>query len=178
MLETKHFAQAQFVFSKANMTTFKAHQTKLKKGDKAPDFKALDQNGNERTLAEFTGKKLVVYFYPKDNTPGCTAESCDLRDNYKALQAKGYEVLGVSKDSAKSHNKFIDKYDLPFDLLVDEDLTVLKAFDVWGVKKFMGREFEGIVRTTFLIDENGILEDVITKVKTKEHASQILAVEA
>ena len=160
------------------MTTFKPHQTKLKKGYKAPDFKALDQNGNERSLAEFAGKKLVIYFYPKDNTPGCTAESCDLRDNYQALQAQGYEVLGVSKDSGKSHIKFIDKYDLPFDLLVDEDLSVIKAFDVWGMKKFMGREFEGIVRTTFLIDGNGVLEDVIAKVKTKEHASQILAIEA
>lgn len=143
-------------------------------GDKAPSFKALDQAGKERTLTEFAGKKLVVYFYPKDNTPGCTAEACDLRDNYARFQAQGYEILGVSKDSAKSHNKFIDKFDLPFDLLVDEDLEVCKAFGVWGLKKFMGREFMGIIRTTFIIDENGLIEEIITKVKTKEHTAQIL----
>jgi peroxiredoxin Q/BCP len=146
----------------------------LEIGNKAPTFKALDQNGKERTLEEFAGKKLVVYFYPKDNTPGCTAESCDLRDNYARFQSQGYEILGVSKDSAKSHHKFIDKYNLPFDLLVDEDLEVCNAFGVWGMKKFMGREFMGIIRTTFIIDEKGMLEDIITKVKTKEHTAQIL----
>jgi peroxiredoxin Q/BCP len=113
----------------------------LEIGNKAPSFKALDQNGKERTLEEFAGKKLVVYFYPEDSTPGCTAESCDLRDNYARFQTKGYEILGISKDSAKSHNKFIDKYDLPFDLLVDEDLAVCNLFGVWAMKKFMGREF-------------------------------------
>jgi peroxiredoxin Q/BCP len=146
----------------------------LEIGNKAPNFKALDQNGNERTLEEFAGKKLVVYFYPKDSTPGCTAESCDLRDNYARFQTNGYEILGVSKDSAKSHNKFIDKYDLPFDLLVDDDLAVCNLFGVWAMKKFMGREFMGIVRTTFIIDEKGMLEDIITKVKTKNHSAQIL----
>ena len=146
-------------------------------GDKAPRFKTLDQTGKERTLEEFAGKKLVIYFYPKDNTPGCTAEACDLRDNYARFQNLGYDILGVSKDTAKSHNKFIDKYDLPFDLLVDEDLEVCKAFGVWGLKKFMGREFMGIIRTTFIIDENGMIEDVITKVKTKEHTAQILTEE-
>ena len=147
-------------------------------GDKAPSFKALDQKGNVRTLNEFNGRKLVVYFYPKDSTPGCTAEACDLRDNYHRFQSHGYEILGVSKDSAKSHNKFIEKYDLPFDLLVDEDLEVCNAFGVWGLKKFMGREFMGIIRTTFVIDENGLIENIITKVKTKEHTAQLLTAES
>ncbi len=146
----------------------------LEIGNKAPQFSARDQNNKVRTLEEFAGQKLVIYFYPKDNTPGCTAEACDLRDNYARLQAQGYKILGVSKDSAKSHQKFIDKFDLPFDLLVDEDLEVCKAFGVWGMKKFMGREFMGINRTTFIIDEQGRLQDIITKVKTKEHAAQIL----
>jgi len=146
----------------------------LEIGNKAPNFKALDQNGKERTLEEFSSKKLVIFFYPKDSTPGCTAEACGLRDSYVRFQAQGYEILGVSKDSEKSHKKFIDKYDLPFDLLVDENLRVCKAFGVWGMKKFMGREFMGIIRTTFIVDENGMLEDIITKVKTKEHAAQIL----
>jgi thioredoxin-dependent peroxiredoxin len=146
----------------------------LEIGNKAPSFKALDQNDRERTLEEFAGKKLVIYFYPKDSTPGCTAEACDLRDHYEKFQSRGYEILGVSKDSAKSHNKFIDKHSLPFDLLVDDELEVCKAFGVWGMKKFMGREFMGIIRTTFIIDEKGMLKDIITKVKTKEHTAQIL----
>ena len=150
------------------------HTTSLKVGDKAPDFKGKDQDGKEVNLQDYSGKKLVLYFYPKDNTPGCTAESCALRDNYKALQKQGYEVLGVSADEEKKHKKFIEKYQLPFKLLADTNMEVIKAFDVWGLKKFMGREYEGIVRTTFIIDEKGIIEEVITKVKTKAHTKQII----
>jgi peroxiredoxin Q/BCP len=148
--------------------------TTLKAGDKAPDFNAIDEKGETKKLNDYTGKKLVLYFYPKDMTPGCTTESCNLRDNYKLLLEQGYEVLGVSADSAERHQKFIAKYDLPFSLLADEDKTVINAYGVWGPKKFMGREFDGIHRTTFVIDENGIIEEVIAKVKTKEHAEQIL----
>ncbi|TCP24344.1 peroxiredoxin Q/BCP [Tenacibaculum skagerrakense] len=148
--------------------------TTLKIGDKAPNFEAKDQAGNTIKLSDYSGKKLVLFFYPKASTPGCTAEACDLRDNYQTFLSKGYEVLGVSADSAKRQQNFITKYDLPFPLLADEDKSVINAFGVWGPKKFMGREFDGIHRTTFVIDENGVLEDVITKVKTKEHANQIL----
>ncbi|KAJ1383075.1 alkyl hydroperoxide reductase/ thiol specific antioxidant/ Mal allergen [Ochromonadaceae sp. CCMP2298] len=146
----------------------------LKAGDKAPDFASIDQDGNPVKLADFKGKKLVVYFYPKDNTPGCTAESCNLRDNYDNLLKQGYEVLGVSTDSEKSHVKFIAKYDLPFSLLADTDKSVHEAFGVWDLKKFMGREYMGTLRSTFVIDENGIIEEVIEKVKTKDHTAQIL----
>jgi peroxiredoxin Q/BCP len=148
--------------------------TTLKPGDKAPNFEANDQAGNTRTLADYAGKKLVVFFYPKASTPGCTAEACNLRDNYQTFQAQGYEILGVSADSAKRQQNFINKYELPFPLLADEDHAVINAFGVWGPKKFMGREYDGIHRTTFVIDENGVLEDVILKVKTKDHAAQIL----
>ena len=148
--------------------------TTLKIGDKAPNFEAKDQAGNTIKLSDYSGKKLVLFFYPKASTPGCTAEACDLRDNYHTFLSKGYEVLGVSADSAKRQQNFITKYDLPFPLLADEDKSVINAFGVWGPKKFMGREFDGIHRTTFVIDENGVLEDVITKVKTREHANQIL----
>ena len=148
--------------------------THLKIGDKAPDFSGTDQNGKTHSLADYKGKKLVVFFYPKANTPGCTTEACDLRDNYERFQANNYELLGVSEDSAKAQKKFEEKYSFPFALLADEDKSVIEAFGVWGPKKFMGREFDGIHRTTFVIDENGIITDVIEKVKTKEHASQIL----
>lgn len=148
--------------------------THLKAGDKAPNFEAKDQNGNIINLESYAGKKLVLFFYPKDNTPGCTAEACDLRDNEAQLKAKGYEILGVSPDSEKSHLKFIDKYDLPYPLLADTEKTVANAFGVWGEKKFMGRVYDGIHRTTFLIDEKGMIEEVILKVKTKAHAEQIL----
>jgi peroxiredoxin Q/BCP len=148
--------------------------TTLKPGDKAPNFEAKDQEGTTHTLADYAGKKLVVFFYPKASTPGCTAEACNLRDNYQTFQAQGYEILGVSADSAKRQQNFINKYELPFPLLADEDHAVINAFGVWGPKKFMGREYDGIHRTTFVIDENGVLEDVITKVKTKDHAAQIL----
>lgn len=148
--------------------------TTLKAGDKAPNFSGLDQNGNPHTLADYKGKKLVVFFYPKASTPGCTAEACDLRDNFKKFEAQNYALLGVSADSAKAQTKFIEKNELPFPLLADEDKSVINAFGVWGPKKFMGREYDGIHRTTFVIDENGIIEEVIEKVKTKAHAAQIL----
>jgi peroxiredoxin Q/BCP len=148
--------------------------TTLKKGDKAPDINALDQNGNPISLNDFAGKKVVLYFYPKDSTPGCTAESCNLRDNYDMLLSKGYAVVGVSGDSQASHQKFIEKYALPFPLISDVDKKVIKDYGVWGPKKFMGKTFDGIHRTTFVISENGEIEEVISKVDTKEHTSQIL----
>lgn len=148
--------------------------TTLKPGDKAPSFEALDQTGNTIKLSDYAGKKLVVFFYPKASTPGCTVEACNLRDNYETFQAKGYEILGVSADSAKRQQNFITKNELPFPLLADEDKVVIEAFGVWGPKKFMGREYDGIHRTTFVIDENGVIEEVIVKVKTKAHAEQIL----
>jgi peroxiredoxin Q/BCP len=147
--------------------------TNLKPGDKAPDFNAKDQNGNSISLKDFAGSKLVIYFYPKDNTPGCTAQACSLRDNYDALLANGYKVVGVSADDEKSHQKFIEKFDLPFPLIADTDKVVLNAFGVWGPKKFMGRQYDGIHRITFVIDENGIISEVITKVDTKKHFAQI-----
>lgn len=146
----------------------------LKVGDKVPEFEGVDQNGKTISSSNYKEKKLVVFFYPKASTPGCTAEACDLRDNEEALKAQGYELIGVSADSVERQKKFADKYNLPFPLLADEDHTILNIFGVWGPKKFMGREFDGIHRTTFIIDENGVVEDVITKVKTKEHAKQIL----
>ena len=148
--------------------------TTLKKGDKAPNFNALDQDGNAHTLADYQGKKLVIFFYPKASTPGCTAEACDLRDNFERFVANNYAILGVSADSAKAQAKFKDKYEFPFALLADEDKAVIEAFGVWGPKKFMGKEYDGIHRTTFIIDQNGLIEEVINKVKTKEHADQIL----
>ncbi|WP_031425608.1 thioredoxin-dependent thiol peroxidase [Flavimarina sp. Hel_I_48] len=146
----------------------------LKEGDKVPDFEAKDQDGNTIKLSDYSGKKVVVFFYPKASTPGCTAEACNLRDNYKELQDAGYSILGVSADSQKRQTNFREKYEFPFPLLADEDKTVIETFGVWGPKKFMGKEYEGINRTTFLIDEKGIVERVIDKVKTKDHAVQIL----
>lgn len=148
--------------------------TTLKAGDKAPNFKGLDQDGNEHKLSDYKGKKLVVFFYPKASTPGCTVEACDLRDNFERFKANNYELLGVSADSAKRQANFAVKNNLPFPLIADEDKSVIEAFGVWGPKKFMGREFDGIHRTTFIIDEKGIIEEVIEKVKTKEHSAQIL----
>lgn len=148
--------------------------TTLKVGDKAPNFEAKDQAGNIVKLSDYSGKKLVIFFYPKASTPGCTAQACNLRDNYEVFLSKGYEVLGVSADSAKRQQNFINKNELPFSLLADEDKTVIEAFGVWGPKKFMGREYDGIHRTTFIIDEKGIIEEVIAKVKTKAHTEQIL----
>jgi len=148
--------------------------TTLKTGDKAPNFSALDQDGNKHSLLDYSGKKLVVFFYPKASTPGCTAEACDLRDNIDRFKANNYEILGVSADNAKRQANFLDKNKLPFPLLADEDKSVIEAFGVWGPKKFMGREYDGIHRTTFVINENGIIENVISKVKTKEHAKKII----
>lgn len=148
--------------------------TTLKPGDKAPDFKGKDQNGQDISLNDFTGNKLIIYFYPKDSTPGCTSQACNLRDNYDYLLSKGYKVLGVSGDSEKSHQKFIEKNSLPFPLLADTEKEVIKAFGVWGPKKFMGKTYDGIHRTTFVIDENGTIEEVIGKVNTKDHTAQII----
>jgi peroxiredoxin Q/BCP len=148
--------------------------TQLKAGDNAPQFNGLDQDGKPVSLNDYSGKKLVLYFYPKDDTPGCTAESCNLRDNYSALQNAGFEVLGVSTDPVKSHRKFVDKYSLPFRLLADTEKQVVEAFGVWGLKKFMGKEYMGISRTTFVIDEKGVIIKVIDKVETKSHSAQIL----
>jgi peroxiredoxin Q/BCP len=143
-------------------------------GTKVPDFTVSDHNGNSVSLSDFKGKKVAVFFYPKASTPGCTAEACDLRDNHVALKSAGYAILGVSADSVSAQAKFATKYDLPFPLLSDVDKTVINIFGVWGPKKFMGKEYEGIHRTTFLIDEKGVVSHVIDKVKTKEHAAQIL----
>lgn len=148
--------------------------TTLKKGDKAPDFSGVDQDGNKHTLADYKGKKLVVFFYPKANTPGCTAEACDLRDNFERFKANNYELLGVSADTQKAQGKFKDKFSFPFPLIADTEKEVINAFGVWGPKKFMGRTYDGIHRTTFVIDENGIIDDVIEQVKTRAHANQIL----
>ncbi|MGI9531146.1 thioredoxin-dependent thiol peroxidase [Lutimonas sp.] len=148
--------------------------TTLQIGDKAPDFKAKDQYGKTIELKDFKGKKVVLFFYPKASTPGCTAEACNLRDNYQSFQSKGYEVIGVSADSEKRQLNFSNKQELPYSLLADEEKEVIMAYGVWGPKKFMGREYDGIHRTTFVIDENGRIEDVIQKVKTKDHTAQIL----
>ncbi|MDX9942891.1 MAG: thioredoxin-dependent thiol peroxidase [Bacteroidales bacterium] len=149
--------------------------THLKPGDQAPDFKGKDSRGNALSLADFKGSKLVLYFYPKDNTPGCTAQACNLRDNYELLMKQGYKVVGVSADSEKSHEKFIEKFELPFPLISDTEKEILKAYGVWGPKKFMGRTYDGIHRTTFIIDEKGVIGEVIEKVDTKNHAAQFIA---
>ncbi len=148
--------------------------SQLKVGDQAPQFSGLNEKGETINLSDFAGKKLILFFYPKDNTPGCTAEACSLRDHFTELQAQGYNLLGVSPDSPRKHQNFINKFDFPFSLLADQELEVIKAFGVWGRKKFMGREFDGVLRTTFIIDENGVIERIISKVKTKAHAEQIL----
>ena len=146
----------------------------LKVGDTVPAFSAKDQDGNTINLSDYSGKKLIVFFYPKANTPGCTVEACNLRDNYAELQAQGYELLGVSADSEKKQANFRNKFEFPFPLLADEDHTVINTFGVWGPKKFMGREYDGIHRMTFGIDEKGIVSKLIEKVKTKDHAAQLL----
>ncbi len=158
----------------ASNVSFTKHESKIKVGDKAPAIKGIDENGKEFDSKSLKGKKVVLYFYPKDNTPGCTAEACSLRDNYKRMLKEGYVVIGVSADTPVKHKKFIEKYDLPFPLIADEQLELIKAYDVWGKKKFMGKEFEGILRTTFVIDEKGMIEEVISKVDTVGHADQIL----
>ena len=146
----------------------------LSVGDKMPAFQVVDQNGNIIDSKDLVGKKTVIYFYPKDNTPGCTAEACSLRDNYEALQAQGYNVIGVSKDSVASHQKFIEKFQLPFTLLSDKSTEMMQAFGAWGEKKMCGKTCVGTLRKTFIFDEQGILTEIIEKVDTKNHASQIL----
>ena len=158
----------------AKETKFSAHSTSLKVGDKAPVFSAKDQNGKTIALKDLKGKNIVLYFYPKDNTPGCTMEACSLRDEHQYLSKKNFVVLGVSADDEKMHKKFATKYELPFSLLADTDMAIIKAYDVWGKKQFMGRIFDGIIRTTFIINDKGIISHVITDVKTKEHGKQIL----
>lgn len=146
----------------------------LQVGDKAPKFQGIIETGETVSLADFKGKKLVIYFYPKDATPGCTAEACDLRDNYATFVKQGYSILGVSRDSVKSHINFKKKYDLPFSLIADEDHSVAEAFGVWGEKSMYGKTYMGILRTTFVIDEKGKIVNVIDKVNTKAHSSQLL----
>ena len=146
----------------------------LKIGDRMPDFEVMDQDGNKVSSKDLIGKKTIIYFYPKDNTSGCTAEACNLRDNHEALVAKGYNVVGVSKDSVKSHKNFKEKYDLPFTLLSDTSTEMLQAFGAWGEKKMYGKTVMGTIRKTFIFDENGILTDIIEKVDTGNHAAQIL----
>ena len=146
----------------------------LKIGDRMPDFEVIDQDGNAVSSKDLIGKKTIIYFYPKDNTSGCTAEACSLRDNYDALQAKGYNVVGVSKDNATSHRKFADKYELPFTLLADTSTQMLQTFGAWGEKKMYGKTVMGTIRKTFIFDENGVLTEIIEKVDTKNHAGQIL----
>ncbi len=147
----------------------------LKPGSKAPAFKGIDQNGNIISLNDYKGKKIVLYFYPKDDTPGCTAQACNLRDNYTVLLQKGFAVIGVSVDSVKSHKKFENKYKLPFPLISDEDKKIVEKYGVWGEKKFMGRTFTGIIRTTFLIEENGKIKRIISKPDTQNHTEEILS---
>lgn len=147
--------------------------TTLGIGDQAPDFTAADQDGNEIKLSSFRGKKVVLYFYPKDNTPGCTAEACNLRDNYAELKNEGYVILGISADSGKSHKSFISKFNLPFSLISDVDKKLIKAYGAWGTKKMYGKNFEGIIRMTYILSEEGKIEKIIRNVKTNDHARQI-----
>lgn len=146
----------------------------LKIGDKSPSFKGVTTNGEIISLADFKDKKIVIYFYPKDSTPGCTAQACNLRDNYQMLLENGYSVIGVSSDNENSHQRFTKKFSLPFPLIADVEKKIIMDFGVWGKKKFMGKKYNGIIRTTFIISEDGLIEDVITKVKTKDHTSQII----
>lgn len=148
--------------------------TTLKEGSVAPVFEGVDQNGKKVSLSDFKGKKVILYFYPKDDTPGCTAQACNLRDNYHELIAKGYQVIGVSTDSVKSHKKFEEKYSLPFPLIADEDRKIVEQYGVWGEKKFMGKTFDGTHRTTFLIDEEGKIKKIIDKPDTKNQTQQVL----
>ena len=145
----------------------------LKEGDSAPDFSGIDQNGKQIKLSDFLGKKLILYFYPKDDTPGCTKEACNLRDNYKELKNNDFEVIGVSADNSAKHLKFIDKYELPFSLIADTEKMVINAYQCWGLKKFMGREYDGILRKTFVIENNKIVK-IFEKVKTSDHFKQIM----
>ena len=147
----------------------------LKEGSKAPAFKAPDQNGNMVSLSDFKGKKLILYFYPKDDTQECTSQVCNLKDNYSALIKKGFQVVGISVDSVKSHKKFEEKYELPFPLISDEEKKIVDKYNLWGEKKFMGRTYMGTTRTTFLIDETGVIRKIIAKPDTKNHTEEVLA---
>ncbi|MCF6334031.1 MAG: thioredoxin-dependent thiol peroxidase [Draconibacterium sp.] len=146
----------------------------LKIGDQAPAFKGVSQNGDKINLIDFKGKKLILYFYPKDNTPGCTAESCNLNDNYEMWMEKGFEVVGISPDSEKSHLKFIGKFGLKFNLIADTEKEILQAYGAWGEKSMYGKKYMGVLRTTFIIDENGVIKEIFEKVRTKDHTNQIL----
>ena len=146
----------------------------LKEGDKSPYFKGLDQSGKQRELSDYKGKKLILFFYPKDNTAGCSAEAVNLKENYELWQNKGFELLGISPDSVSSHQKFIAKKELPFNLIADTEKEILNTYGVWGEKKMYGRTYMGVSRTTFIIDEKGIIQKIFRKVKTKEHTEQIL----
>jgi peroxiredoxin Q/BCP len=171
----KTLAQRQAVY--VNLCTFILYfaMSDLKEGDLAPAIKASDENGEPITLEEYRGKKVVLYFYPRDNTPGCTAESCDLRDNYSQFIEQGFEIIGVSADSEKSHQKFKNKYKLPFRLISDTDKKVLQDYGAWGEKSLYGKKYMGIIRKTFIISDEGYVEKIIEKVKTKEHSKQIFA---
>ena len=162
------------VAKKETKAAFKKHVCSLQAGDVAPSFSGVDQEGKAVSLKDYKGKRLVLYFYPKDDTPGCTAQACGLRDNFAMLKKKGIEILGVSADSEQKHQKFIEKYELPFRLLSDESKTVIKQYDVWGKKQFMGKVFDGIHRTTFLINEKGIIEHILLQPDTKNHTAEIL----
>ncbi len=146
----------------------------IKEGSKAPGFKGVDQNGNKVSLSDFKGKKVILYFYPKDDTPGCTAQACNLRDNHQDLISKGYQIIGISTDSMKSHKKFEEKFSLPFPLIADEEKKIVEKYNVWGEKQFMGNTFMGTNRTTFLIDEEGKIKKVITKPDTQNQTQQVL----
>ena len=161
-------------FCETIILTIFQHMITLKEGDKAPHFQGVNQDGNPISLDDFSGKKLILYFYPKDNTSGCTAEACSLNDAYAELTEKGFDVVGVSPDPIASHLKFIAKYNLSFQLIADTEKTILQAYGVWGEKKMYGRSYMGVIRTTFIINEQGYIEKIIDKVKTKEHAQQIL----
>ena len=150
--------------------------THLKDGDQAPNFSGVNQNEETIQLSDFKGKKVILFFYPKDMTPGCTAQACNLGENYDSLIKDGFEVIGISADSVKRHQKFTEKYNLPFNLIADEEKEIIKAYGVWGLKKLYGKEYEGIYRETFIINEDGIIEKIIQKVKTKIHTEQILEV--
>ena len=165
-----------FVLFKCYLHRNSKYMAVIKEGSKAPAFKGVDQHGKTVALADYKGQKVVLYFYPKDDTPGCTAQACNLRDNYKKLLKKGLQVLGVSVDSVKSHEQFIAKYDLPFSLIADEDKKIVDKYNLWSQKKFMGRTYMSTTRTTFLIDEAGMVVHIIEKPDTKDHAKEILAI--
>ncbi|MFL5753332.1 MAG: thioredoxin-dependent thiol peroxidase [Bacteroidia bacterium] len=166
-------AKKRVATSKKPKEVFQAHTTGLQEGMKAPDFSGLNQDGKQFSLADYKGKKLILYFYPQDNTETCTVEACNLQENLNSLKKEGYEVVGVSPDDVKSHRKFADKFGLNFNLLADPEHKAIKAYDVWGTKQFMGRIYDGLIRTTFIIDEKGVIRQIIRKVKSKEHAEQI-----